>query len=178
MSDRLFLSEPVPELKDAFLEMVVECQASGMRYAHHQLAQNDFAAYLAQVDAMRCGLALPPGWVPMTTFWLVQDGAQVLGESRLRHVLNPALEVEGGHIGYMIRPAARRQGYGTLILALTLEEAGQRGLKRVLVTCDTDNTASARIIEKNGGILASYETSPRGGVQISRYWIELASRET
>ena len=109
----------------------------------------------------------------MTTYWLVKDNEIVLGESRLRHRLTPALENEGGHIGYAIRPRQRRKGYGTCILRLTLEKARDMGLDRVLVTCDTDNLASARIIEKNGGALAGYGISPQSGIQVSQYWIDL-----
>jgi predicted acetyltransferase len=103
----------------------------------------------------------------------MQDETIILGESRLRHWLTPNLEIEGGHIGYAIRPSMRRKGFGTKILALTLQKAVTFGLEKVLVTCDTHNIGSARIIEKNGGILAGYATSPRSGVQISQYWITL-----
>ncbi|HLY31721.1 MAG TPA: hypothetical protein VKQ36_11890 [Ktedonobacterales bacterium] len=43
--------------------------------------------------------------------------------SRLRRYLTPELEEVSGHISYHICPSARRQGYGTLILSLTLEQA-------------------------------------------------------
>jgi predicted acetyltransferase len=42
-----------------------------------------------------------------------------------------------------------------------------------MVTCDTDNIASARIIEKNGGLLSGHSTSPRSGKSVSQYWINL-----
>ena len=53
------------------------------------------------------------------------------------------------------------------------DEACERGLTRVLVTCDTENIPSVRIIERNGGVLENRETSARSGKQISRYWVEL-----
>ena len=71
-----------------------------------------------------------------------------------------------------MRPSERRKGYGTLILELTLEKAKDLGLDKVLLTCDTDNVASAKIIEKNGGKLAGQAISNKNGKQISRYWIE------
>lgn len=46
-----------------------------------------------------------------------------------------------------------------------LIEASAIGLERVLITCDEDNIASARTIERNGG---AYEDS-RGGKR--RYWV-------
>jgi len=46
-------------------------------------------------------------------------------------------------------------------------------LARVRITCDDDNIASRRIIERNGGVLESRGWSDRGGTVIRRYWIEL-----
>lgn len=44
------------------------------------------------------------------------------------------------------------------------------GVERVLVTCDDDNTASARTIEACGGVLENIE--PIDGAQPKRrYWI-------
>jgi predicted acetyltransferase len=109
----------------------------------------------------------------MTAFWLVKNNQIILGESRLRHSLTPALEAYGGHIGYVIRLSQRRKGYGTLILKLTLEKARAIGIQRVRVTCDTDNIGSARIIERNGGMLSGYSVDPKNGKGTSQYWIEV-----
>jgi predicted acetyltransferase len=171
--ENVILVEPKADLKAAFQEMVLEYRAAGEYYAHHETALSNFVAFMAGIQSLLKGINLPPNLVPMTTYWLVKDDEIVLGESRLRHRLTPALQNEGGHIGYAIRPGQRRKGYGTCILELTLEKAREMGLDRVLVTCDTDNRASARIIEKNGGNLASYGRSPQSGVQISQYWIDL-----
>ena len=132
----------------------------------------DFPSYMRQVAFYAAGVNLPPGHVRSDTFFLMHGG-KIVGRSALRHQLTPALEHEGGHIGYDIRPSARRRGYGTLILARSLEKAGGLGLERALLTCDTDNIASARIIEKNGGVLAGRAVSQRSGKLISQYWIEL-----
>jgi predicted acetyltransferase len=133
----------------------------------------DFAGFVAELELTASQPGVRPGWVTANTYWLVRDGRTVLGRSNLRHCLTPELEDVGGHIGYAIRPSERRKGYGTQILALTLEKARERGLSRVMVTCDTANTASARIIEKNGGVLASQSVSPGSRKLVSRYWIEL-----
>jgi predicted acetyltransferase len=46
-----------------------------------------------------------------------------------------------------------------------VEVAGRRGIERVLVTCDLDNTASARTIESCGGVLEDERSGKR------RYWV-------
>ena len=166
-----FLVEPSAELKAEFLVMAEEFQAEGDE--RFKDALEDFPAYLEHLKKFASGKNLPPGRVQANSFWLVGNN-QIFGQSSLRHHLNLELEHEGGHIGYAIRPTERRKGYGTLILNLTLEKAKNLGLNRVLVTCDTDNIGSAKIIEKNGGKLAGRAISNRTGKPISRYWIEIS----
>lgn len=90
------------------------------------------------------------GFVPMTTLWWA-EGGQMLGRLAIRHRLTPALEKAGGHIGYDVRPSARRRGHATAMLAAALPVAASLGIARALLTCDDTNTASQRVIEKNGG---------------------------
>ena len=52
------------------------------------------------------------GWVPCTFLWMEQDGEYV-GSLAIRHDLNDFLAAEGGHIGYSVRPSARRRGHAT-----------------------------------------------------------------
>jgi predicted acetyltransferase len=138
----------------------------------YQAALEDFPAYLRGLSDGARGIGLSPGRAPYSTFWLA-SGRHLVGRSGLRHHLTPELEDEGGHVGYDIRPSERRKGYGTLILRLTLAEARKLGLNRALLTCDADNVASAKVIEKNGGRLQGQSVSKRSGKLISRYWIEL-----
>lgn len=109
------------------------------------------------------------GHVPSTYFWIAAtDGApddDLVGFLHLRHELNAFLLEEGGHIGYGVRPAARRHGHATRALALAVAHAHSIGLERVLVTCDVDNDASRRTIERNGGVLEDERVGKL------RYWI-------
>ena len=173
--DEITLMNPSIAFESEFLLTTEEFQAAGYERSQRDfdLIRNNFPAYLRRLDEASRDIGLKPGDVPCTTFWLIANDTQILGESRLRHWLTPSLENEAGHIGYAIRPSERRKGYGTCILALTLEKAGDLGLNRVLLTCDTDNIGSARIIERNGGQLASRGISNSSGKPISRYWIDL-----
>ena len=164
------LIEPAEELRAEFLAMAKEYLAAGED--RYKTALEDFPAYIGAILDGARGVNLPPGRVPYTTFWL-SSGRRLVGRSSIRHRLTPDLAYEGGHIGYDIRPSERRRGYGTLILRLTLEKARGLGLSRVLLTCDTGNVASARIIEKNGGRPQDQAVSRRSGGLITRYWIEL-----
>lgn len=105
---------------------------------------------------------------------VTQDGASdcLIGLSNLRLELTDYLRQFGGHVGYSIAPDCWGQGYGTQLLALTIDKARQEGLQRLLITCDQSNLASARVIEKNGGILENMVTQPDGNL-LCRYWIDL-----
>ena len=51
------------------------------------------------------------------------------------------------------------------------------GLRRVLITCNYDNFASAKVIENNNGKLENVVKNLVDGKEIKtkRYWIDLAS---
>lgn len=167
----LRLMEATPAMRDAFLEMAREWCANGSEgYAD---ALTDFDGFMRYLREMAAGRNLEPGHVRQVTYWLTDDAGRILGCSRLRTRLTPTLAYHGGHIGYDVRPSERRKGYGTRLLALTLEKARKMGLNRLLLTCDDDNVGSARIIERNGGVLQDRIISPETGKLHRRYLIEL-----
>jgi len=171
----LTLLRPTMALRESCLRMQEEFKTFDQREYRTFLPGNGeaFPAFLRRMQNNEAGIDLLPGIVPQRIFWLVRDGREIVGQSAIRPELTPILEIEGGHIGYAIRPTERRKGYGTRILALTLEPARALGLRRVLLTCNTENVASARIIQKNGGAFDGESPSPYTGKPVSRYWIEI-----
>ncbi|MFC1920926.1 GNAT family N-acetyltransferase [Chloroflexota bacterium] len=125
-----------------------------------------FPDYLKRLEDRASGKGLKPEHVPMTTYWLMINDRPA-GISKLRHYLNENLLKHGGHIGYCIRPSEQGKGYGNIILKLTCIEARKMGIDELLLTCNEDNTASRRVIEKNGGILERLDE------QGCYYWISL-----
>jgi len=124
-----------------------------------------FAGYVTRLNAEpREETPRIEGWVPSTTLWYV-EGDTFLGRIAIRHRLNPFLREVGGHIGYAVRPTARRQGHATAMLAGALPVARALGIESVLVTCDTTNVGSRKVIESVGGVL---EDERAGKL---RYWI-------
>lgn len=101
--------------------------------------------------------------------WIVEND-QVLGGIALRHGTNDVTRVLG-HIGYGVRPSARRRGIATWALGEMLSLARGFGLARVLLVCEVDNAGSVRTIEHHGGVLE--ELSETDHSPVRRYWIEL-----
>ncbi|MGW0391852.1 GNAT family N-acetyltransferase [Streptomyces sp. NPDC003042] len=105
------------------------------------------------------------------TYWWIAEGDSYLGAIDLRHYLNGFLLDAGGHIGYSVRPSARRRGLATKALGEVLHEARLLGMDRVLLTCTPGNKASVRTIEHNGGVLEDVRETLIGPKR--RYWIDL-----
>ncbi|WP_316245036.1 GNAT family N-acetyltransferase [Gracilibacillus massiliensis] len=131
----------------------------------------DIEKMLTFFDEHKNGMHLPEGWVPDSTYWLINEQEQVLGVVNIRHQLTDYLMNIGGHIGYGIRPSQRQKGYATQLLRLSIEEARKLGIKKILVTCDQNNIASWKAILKNNGVEDKDFIEENGNV-VKRFWIE------
>lgn len=176
MESTLHFEEPHAGFADSYRELVREFQDRGESLVPFPLSfpNEDFAGFLELLSACARGQGLPEGFVPHSTYWLVRDGSEVVGVSNLRHRLTDALRVSGGHIGYGVRPTARRQGFATRLLRDTLGRARAMGIDEVLLTCASTNQASVQTILRNGGILMSEELLPGRNEVVQRYHISLA----
>jgi predicted acetyltransferase len=170
------LESPSLRLKDSYLSHVEEFRQRGEWPIPFPLKfpTDDFPAFLDRLEKCAQGSEIPNGFVAHETFWLVEDGVHVVGVSNLRHSLNDNLRRDGGHIGYGIRPSARRRGFATLILKLTLLKAKERGITRALVTAEKGNTGSIKTILKNGGVFDSEEKLPAYNDLMQRFWINVS----
>lgn len=110
------------------------------------------------------------GKVPDSVFFLYDDMEDIMiGAINIRHYLNENL-INSGHIGDGIRPSQRRKGYGTKMIAMSLEKCKELNIDRVLMVCDKTNIGSAKSIINNGGILED-EIEEDGHIY-QRYWID------
>lgn len=133
---------------------------------------DDFDAWLANVRAYSAPETTPAGKVPATQYLALDENEHLVGMVNLRHCLNDYLLEFGGHIGYSVRPADRKNGYAIQMLKLALDEAKALGLDRVRIACDRYNIASAKTIQANGGVLDGERYDPQDGTLTQRYWIE------
>lgn len=109
--------------------------------------------------------------VPNIQYWLVK-GDKYIGKINYRPKLNDQLRFKGGNVGYSIRPSERGKGYATMLMKQIIEKAKNDGLSDLLLTCDSVNEASIKVIEKCGGIYKDGGFD-ENNIEISRYIIKL-----
>lgn len=57
------------------------------------------------------------------------------------------------------------------MLKIAIQKAQDMGLNKLLLVCDKPNTASAKVIRNNAGILENEVFDPEENVTVQRYWI-------
>lgn len=173
LPSKITLVAPALRYRETFLRAAQEFQSEGLAWwigDDLELAARDFGAFVAKrlADAQRRTEAL----VPKTHLWAI-GGEEMVGRISIHHELNPALRIEGGHIGYDTVPSQRGRGIATEMLRQALSIAGGLGLTEVLLTCNDDNLGSIRVIERNGGVLRENK-APGPGRPLKRYyWISV-----
>ncbi len=115
----------------------------------HAPGRTDVLRYVEECRRFARGRMEP--LVPTDTYW-VFSGAEMAGELWVRHYLKHTLLRHGGHVGYAVQPKFRNRGVATAMLRFALERLRELGEVEALVTCDDGNVASARTIEKCGGV--------------------------
>jgi len=167
------LIKPTVEFRDQYLEMIQDYidNSEKPRPWTLKLDASDFSIMLKKLEDFSKGIGLKENEVEHSTYWLV-DGNKVIGAVNIRHRLNDYFLRIDGNIGGAIRPSYRGKGYGSKMLALSLEVTKDMGMKKVLVTCNKNNKASEKTIIKNGGVFESEELEDNGNI-VKRFWIYL-----
>jgi len=169
------LVEPTIELHAAWLDAYREWGVGmhedgfGVLPSDELTSATGFSTWLERLDREENGSAVGRVDYRCVYRWIV-DGDAVVGGIALRHGDDNFIR-GAGHIGYGIRPSARRQGLATWALGQILDVARDLRLGRVLLVCEADNAGSAVTIERNAGVFERIEETRHGPVR--RYWITL-----
>lgn len=164
------LIEPSITLKSQYLEMIADWEMTQEKLVPYKISY-DYSNFNQLVERLlKEKTEVVEGMVCNSTFWLTLEDNTIVGVSNLRHELNDQLYIDGGHIGYGIRPSYRKNGYATKILELTLLEAQKLKIDKALITCDKENLGSAKTIIKNGGVLWKEEMQEK---MKQYYWIDI-----
>lgn len=135
---------------------------------------NSFEEWYQNMNNLLRGQNLSAGVVPATTYLAVvkeNENSKVVGMITIRHRLNPALIVYGGHVGYSVRNSERGKGYGTQMLKEALRICQDMRLNNILLTCIKGNLASEKIIKSNGGFFE--RELPYNDTSVKQYWINV-----
>src|SRR4051812_26939738 len=106
----LELRRPCVTLEDTYLSGFDELESDrersswgylGLAGAGESLGK-DFGAFVRTLLAREH--TAQPGFVTDTIYWAIREG-EMVGRISLRHALNEALLLEGGHTGYIVRPS-------------------------------------------------------------------------
>ncbi|OOR89920.1 GNAT family N-acetyltransferase [Moraxella caviae] len=173
MTDQLLHLRP-PTLADkaqflAFADAFAE-RNLGLHGVYFELFDS-FEAWLDFYHAP-AGTPAPDGSfikIDESCFFAFDKTNRLVGVISIRHALNEFLLREGGHIGYSTHPEFWGGGIASTMLQFALQYCPKIGLDKVLICCDERNLASARVIEKNGGVLENTVRTPTRTMR--RYWV-------
>ena len=167
----LYLEKPKVEDATEAIKMINKWREFGGRINPGLLRKltGDYSEWLKEID--RSSRIEDPD-VPQTLYFLKNSNGALLGAVSLRHYLNRSNIIDGGHVGYGICPEYRGNGYGNLILQLAVEKLAGMGIDKILVTCDSDNEISQKVIVRNNGILEN-QLYDEDGILVNRYWITI-----
>jgi len=175
-SDILILRKVLPSDLDAVKEYRTEFLANGdsMDGCSNLRRYDNMTDWFTWIQKAEGKETCPPNWVPDTQFLCIRrSDSRLVGMLDIRHEMNEAIFSLYGNIGYSIRACERRKGYATMQLALAKEICRSMGMDKILVSCHKENAASARTIQKNGGILDNEVIDERNNQVLQRYWITL-----
>jgi predicted acetyltransferase len=166
------LRRPCADDEDAFLEARSAVPADNPTFLRDYRQGMAFTDFLRVLEDHRAGRGLPSD-VAASSFLFAFDRGRIVGRASIRHTLIPPLGDVAGHIGYSVLPEFRNRGYATQILRASVRFGrDELGLDRILVTCDDDNAASIRVIEKNHGVFEDTYQDATLRRPKRRYWID------
>ena len=124
----------------------------------------DFPSFSDGVLDLRLAQKLPAepdrGYVPAYIYYMYEPGQnEVIGYIDLRIGDNENL-LYGGHIGYRVIEQHRGHGYAGRACRLVVPLALAHGMEMLRITCNPDNIASRRTIEKLGARLVGIVALP------------------
>lgn len=173
--DSIILVQPRASDKQAVLDFRDEFLRNKERpYGTAEIENAEsFESWLqASIDGQRQESA-PKGRVPATQYLAIRiSDHKLVGMLQIRHSLNDHLRLHGGHIGYCVRKSERRKGYATQMLKQAVSICKDRGIHDIMLTCDPENTASAKVIKASGGTYKKQVVLDDRS-KLDHYWIKL-----
>jgi len=94
-----------------------------------------------------------PGAVPLYIMRIIRrDSGTIVGQITLQIARSDEIYYMG-HIGYRVHEGFRGNNYALKACRLMFELVKRHNMSEIIITCNPDNLASRRTIEKLGGVL-------------------------
>ena len=165
MYEEYINSQPIPGI-DTF---------EGIR-DFENLETMNFKEWIEDLEKNKREENLPKEYSTHTLYIALDEKDKIVGAIGLRWQEVPILMKYGGMVGYSVRPSERGKGYATEMLRFALKEFKKNKKKKILISCKDFNTASRRVIERNGGKFENNYYNNEDGYTYARYWIRLKKK--
>ena len=144
----LTLERPALGHRAAFLEWLADWKGDAYdpyRWIFKR-AWVDFSWYVGLCKRLRVRGHPPELPVPLDVLWAF-CGSELVGEL---YVFYEPMRGDN-HIGYKVKPSARRRGIARALLEYGLQALRRKHILEARLTCDCENVASCSLIEGFGG---------------------------
>ena len=167
------LFKPHLRFKESYLIALDEFNQEGLwEDQDREFLNARFYDFIDEFSKNSKGLGLPLGWVASTEYWWA-EGDHFIGRINVRHRLTDQLKKFGGHIGYEVRKSERNRGHATKMLNTLLPLIKELNIENALITCDSNNIASQKVIISAGGKFQDEIINEDQEFPTQRYWIDL-----
>ena len=171
---KISLIFPTLEMKNAAQEFKQEFYTAGERTINggykFDVDRYSYEEWLQILASNQSTETADPRFGTSETYFAVNEDSVIVGIVSFRHELTE-FYANAGHVGYSVRPSARRSGYATQILCEILKKASERGFNELRIVARQDNVPSIRTILNNRGVLT--RTFNENDTEYSEYSISL-----
>lgn len=134
---------------------------------------DDYSGWLKKLEKDRKQIANEKR-VPAETYFLVRENDnRIVGMINIRYNLNERLLLNGGHIGYSIRPTERRKGYNKINLYLGLKRLDELNVETALLDCVKSNIGSSKTMLSLGAKKYNEIYNEDYGEVVEKYKIDI-----
>ncbi len=174
--EKFYLEKPSIKRKQDAIEYVNEhieygSNINGCGKLDFYIKEKNYEDWLSYLEEMK---EENINMVPSSTYFLIRENDnKIIGMINIRHRLNYSILMNGGHIGYGIRPTERKKGYNKINLYLGLMKCKTLGIKHALLMAYDDNIASVKTILSFNAFLENKIKENDNDVLLGRYWINV-----